>query len=540
MSVLIIDSLASNDGRRKYSRDAIGVGPRLLSGVFEKYNLKTQIARVEDLLEKGVSNLISQNEIFLISGMTVDLIAVKRVIRKIRQNNNKSQIILGGPILSDEELINSLEIDIGIIGEGERILADLIENSFSIDNFREKKSNQYYCIKFVKDKVLFKGIMCHTHSLFEEFSPSTEIIQNYPDYWFSKVYVEVVRGCSNHLRGDIVKINGGCNNCSLCDTLEVFSEEKCPEVIPPGCGFCSVPATFGPARSRNVQQIVKECNELLSKGVRRIILSAPGFLDYSRGKNNEPLFSPTYPTPNLEKIEELLSKLSEIRDQQKHICSISIENVKPSLVNPEVARIIGKYLPNTSISIGCETFDEDHSNKIGRPSKPSKALEAAKLFSENKISPHIYLIHSLPGETVNSVEITKRTIEENMLDFVEKITVYRYLPLPNSPFSVTDSPSPVGRHLLKIKREELKKTIIQFNLNKKKSLINAELTTIVAEKDKKREDTYICYPIFSGPAISVYSPSNIIKKVLTVKISAVISDKLVEGVIINEGESSLY
>ena len=195
VSVLIIDSLASNDGRRKYSRDAIGVGPRLLSGVFEKYNLNTQIARVEDLLEKGVSNLISQNEIFLISGMSVDLIAVKRIIRKIRQNNNESQIILGGPILSDEEIINSLEIDIGIIGEGERILADLIENSFSIDNFREKKSNQYYCIKFVKDKVLFKGFMNHTHSLFEEFSPSTEIIQNYPDYWFSKVYVEVVRGC---------------------------------------------------------------------------------------------------------------------------------------------------------------------------------------------------------------------------------------------------------------------------------------------------------------------------------------------------------
>ena len=534
MSVLIIDSLAANEGRRKYSRDAIGVGPRLLSGVFEKYNLKTQIVRVEDLLEKGVSNLIFQNEIFLISGMSVDLVAVKRVIRKIRQNNNKSRIILGGPILSDEELINSLEIDIGIIGEGERILADLIENSFSIDIFREKKSNQYYSIKFVKDKVLFKVFMSHTHSLFEEFSPSTEIIQNYPDYWFSKVYVEVVRGCSNHHRGDIVKLNGGCNNCRLCDTPEVFSEEKCPEVIPPGCGFCSVPATFGPARSRNVQQIVKECNELLSKGVRRIILSAPGFLDYGRGKNNEPLYSPTYPTPNLEKIEELLSKLSDIRDQQEHTCSISIENVKPSLVNPDVARIIGKYLPNTSISIGCETFDEDHSNKIGRPSKPSKALEAAKLFSENKIFPQIYLIHSLPGETVNSVEITKRTIEENVLDFVEKITVYRYLPLPSSPFSVTNSPSPVERHLLKIKREELKKTIIQFNLKKKKSLINAEIITIVAEKDKKREDTYICYPIFSGPAISVYSSSNIIKKVLTVKISGVISDKLVEGKIINE------
>ena len=98
-----------------------------------------------------------------------------------------------------------------------------------------------------------------------------------------------------------------------------------------------------------------------------------------------------------------------------------IENVKPSLVTPTIARTIGDALPDTPISIGCETFDENHSRKIGRPSAAVKAIEAAKMVTKNNIHPQIYLIHSLPGESVQSLDITRNVIEEELDEIAEDL-----------------------------------------------------------------------------------------------------------------------
>ncbi|MFW9852203.1 MAG: B12-binding domain-containing radical SAM protein [Candidatus Thorarchaeota archaeon] len=527
MKILIVDALAANEGRRKFSRDTIGVGPRLLAGICDKNSIFSKIVRVEDLLEKEVLSISDFNH-FLISAMSVDKIAVNRVIKLIRKKNNSAFILLGGPIASNKTELEGYDIDIAVIGEGERILNELILNNFSIDNLsseiniikREGKIN-LILKKEVKQKEIFK-----------EFYPSTSHITDYPDYWYSKVYVEIVRGCSNHYRGEIVRNEGGCSDCGNCDSPDSVLTDECPENIPPGCGFCSVPATFGPPRSKPIELIVDEVQSLFENGVRRVILSAPGFLDYYRNPENEEIFSPTKPSANIEKISELLTNLANVRDNQKHKCSISIENIKPSLVTPKTAEIIGKFLPNTSISIGCETFDEKHSDQIGRPPSPKKALEAAKLFMKNNIHPQIYLIHSLPGETVQTLEKTKDVVMNQLKDYAEKITVYKYLPLPNSPFTMTNTPFPVDRHLQKVKREELKKSIINFNLEKKHSLVDTYITSIVAEKDRTREKTYICYPLYSGPAISVKTEKDILGKLVKILIIGVVSDKLVSGKIV--------
>ena len=533
MKILILDALAANEGRRKYSRDAIGVGPRLIAGVSKKNNTVSKIIRVEDLLDNCQINIIDF-DIFLISGMSVDKIAVRRAIEYIRSIHNTAFIVLGGPIVSDRTELENYDIEIAVLGEGEQILNELIQNEFSINTLSTKDNK----IEKIGKITLVKREETKKKRIFEEFPPSISHITDYPDYWYSKVYVEVVRGCSNHYRGEIVRNEGGCSDCGNCNSPDEVFTEKCPENIPPGCGFCSVPATFGSPRSKSIEMIAEEVNSLFKEGVRRIILSAPGFLDYFRDPENNPIFSPTQPPANEEIISELLSKLASIRDNQNHICSISIENIKPSLVTPEIAKIIGKYLPNTSISIGCETFDEMHSKQIGRPPSPNKALEAARLLMENGIQSQIYLIHSLPGETVQTLEKTKNVVKNQLKNFAEKITVYKYLPLPNSPFTNTETPLPAERHLLKIKREELKQSIINFNLQKKQELVNSEIISIVAERDRIREQTYICYPLYSGPAISITSEKNILRKLVRILITGVISDKLVSGKIVEIVEDS--
>ncbi|MHA1199085.1 MAG: B12-binding domain-containing radical SAM protein [Candidatus Heimdallarchaeaceae archaeon] len=460
--------------------------------------------------------------------MSVDKIAVKRVINQISKVSNKTTTFLGGPIVSDSGFLKEIDISAGIVGEGEIVLEALLQNDFSIHGLKDNHPEQFELVEI--DRVwLIKQKELLSESVFERFLPSTSRIVDYPDFWFSKVYVEITRGCSNHYRGSIAKSHGECSDCGNCEDPDTVVTADCPEDIPPGCGFCSVPSTFGPPRSKSKELVVEEIKELLDKGVRRIILSSPGFFDYFRESNGHLTYSPTKPSPNLEKITDLLSELAQLRDEQEEICSISVENVKPSLVTEAGASVIGKYFPKTAISIGCETFDLGHSSAIGRPSSSNQALEAARLFRNEGIDPQIYLIHSLPGETADSLNTTREVVNGKLKDFAEKITVYKYLALPNSPFTVTNSPLPVERHLVKEIREKLKSDIIGFNRNKKKELIGKQLQLIVAEKDFQHKNHYFSYPIFSGPAVTIHSTEDILGKTVQAEVIKVITDRLVKA-----------
>ncbi|MCG3224545.1 MAG: hypothetical protein H7647_08770, partial [Candidatus Heimdallarchaeota archaeon] len=235
MSILIIDALAANEGRRRFSRDVIGVGPRLLAGICLKNNIDSQIARVEDIIEGKMESQIYDSNTILISAMSVDKIAVERALKKIREENAESLIILGGPILSEPEFLFTNEIDIGIVGEGEWVLDDLIKNDFSVNAFLEDKSKEDYFWTKEGKSFLIEQKNKKNLNAFDEFKPSVDNITDYPDYWFSKVYVEVVRGCSNHYRGEIVRDLGGCSNCGNCDDIDTIKHGDCPEDIPPGC-----------------------------------------------------------------------------------------------------------------------------------------------------------------------------------------------------------------------------------------------------------------------------------------------------------------
>ena len=529
MKILIIDALAANEGYRRFSRDAIGVGSRLLAGIIEKHHVSVKISRVEDFLFEKQENIKTYDS-FFISAMTVDLIAVEKAIEKIRRMQNNKNVIIGGPIANDIETVQYLNPDLAVQGEGEEIVDCLLESDLKIECFLEK--NEKFAVqKFRKRKYVVKLKQISKAEVFTKYKPSTKRIKDYPEYLSAKVYVEIVRGCSNHFRGDFVKKKGNCINCGNCDSPDTVMESKCPVDIPPGCGFCSVPAVFGPPRSKPLELVKEEVKKLFELGVKRIILSAPGFLDYMRG-NAHDLVSPTQPPANAEKIEELLATLTKIRDAQSSPCAISVENVKPSLVTEEIAKIMGKYLPNTAISIGCETFNAKHSKEIGRPSSPEQVLNAAKLFSKYGIKPQIYLIHSMPGETVQALNETIYTVKHKLWEIAEKITVYKYQSLPKSPFTTIGAELPVKRHLLIKKREELKEEIRKFNFEKKKAMIGQKILAIVSEKDWTDTQYLIAHPLYGGPVIKLKTDRDLMNKIVEVEITRAINDRIVMGKIV--------
>ena len=139
------------------------------------------------------------------------------------------------------------------------------------------------------------------------------------------------------MRARLALTEAECTGCGKCREGGLEERYYCPAGVPPGCGYCSVPSMFGPPKSRSVDGIVGEVGELISLGVRRIVLSAPDFLDYGRDLlvEPQPLTDPRHPEPNRSAIEDLLSWLKGLDAVAQGEVSIMIENIKGILATKE-------------------------------------------------------------------------------------------------------------------------------------------------------------------------------------------------------------
>ncbi len=54
MKALIVDALASGKGERKATRDAIGAGPRAVTGILESRGIEASIIEAETILTWGL------------------------------------------------------------------------------------------------------------------------------------------------------------------------------------------------------------------------------------------------------------------------------------------------------------------------------------------------------------------------------------------------------------------------------------------------------------------------------------------------------
>ncbi|MHC1591532.1 MAG: cobalamin-dependent protein, partial [Candidatus Helarchaeales archaeon] len=359
MKILIVDALGAGKGIRRFTRDVIGCGPRLIAGLIEEHvKQHAQIVLCEELS----SAHIHENDVLFISAMSMDFTAVKKTIRKWRKKKKKSLVVIGGPISTEpRKVLLQLGADLAVMGEAELTLLDFFSRGvFSAANELDDISlREIPGIAFrLKNQVIVnESRRFLTREEFNSFKPSIHHLKDYPNFSVARVHVETVRGCSNFHRPKLTLPNGKkCTECGRCEGT--LSERLyCPEGIPPGCGFCSVPSTFGPPKSRDVDNLTWEISELVELGVRRIVLSAPDFLDYYREELvlPDPLTDPFKPPANLDMLERLLDEIKNITTSQKEEVNISIENVKASLLDEQVVSLIARYLPGTTLSVGCES-----------------------------------------------------------------------------------------------------------------------------------------------------------------------------------------
>jgi len=302
----------------------------------------------------------------------------------------------------------------------------------------------------------------------------------------------------------------------------------CPEDIPPGCGFCSVPGTWGPPRSRSIEVIVEEVRELLDLGVHRIVLESPGFLDFMRGK--EPLTDPCHPPANLEAIRNLLDRLNALPQVVNKTAHITIENMKACLFSEDVAKTLVDSMMASSPNIGLETGSEKHLRDIGKCGSPDDVISAVQVASKYGMSPFVYFIYGLPGETeetVNeSIEIMKAVSEAG----AERIILYGFRALPGTAFE-NHPESSTKSELGMLLRNEADR----INREKKDNYLGKTIRGIAAEPSWVRHGYTMVNPLEEGPLMTVpggYSTGTLLK----VLISKVLSGGLVAGEVVQDEE----
>lgn len=534
MKILIVDALGSERGFRRFSRALIGAGPRMVAGVLDTFGIESQIITAEQFLLKNKPRIAADH--LLVSAMTMDYPAVKRIIKKWNKlpqiTKNNSVKLLGGPITAaSSNILLNLDFDIGIIGEAEGTLTDLIQHGLFQGGLHSNELELINGIVFRSQNDIIENPKRPylSKEQLNSFRASTKHVQDYPFYRAARVFVECVRGCSNFQRTKLqLPDDRMCNDCGTCSASDLAKRMDCPLEIPPGCGYCSVPSLYGPPRSRSFQNITTEIEELIALGVTRINLGASDFLDYQRDElvAPKPLTDPTVPSSNYREIERLLSKLANlISGTDVHIF---IENIKASLFTEQAAFLIASYLPNTVLSIGAETGSKNHSKLLGRSSPPQEVFNAIKVAKKHGLRVHVYFIHGLPGQTLQSAIQTRNFMKKVAREGVEKITVYKFKPLPLSAFE--DVPMPPSAPDDKAS-EIIANTAIKINREKKEGYLGTFERVIVSELSKQDKTKAIGYPLRGGPTILIDNAAKFLNKIVNVKINKVLSDKLLGGTI---------
>ncbi|MEM4718211.1 MAG: radical SAM protein [Desulfurococcaceae archaeon] len=488
--------MARFTGRRYATFDVVGAGPRVIAGISEKYG-EVEYYTYEKAIR--YQKALLGKDIVMISAMSTDLTAAKKISIILRSRGYRGLIIIGGPISFEyQKVLLEIPVDYVVVGEAEIPLGNLLSalQSKNLDPSRIPA----IAYRDRSGDVRLSSRHVHTPSeILNSIKPWTHVDKAFDYPCVYRFYVEVVRGCSNYYRPMINIPRHSCIHCFKCRSPVLEERLECPVGIPPGCGFCSVPYMFGPPRSRSVRSIVSEIEELLAHGARRVVLSAPDFLDYGRESLVKgPLTDPCSPPTNLKAVEDLLNSITSLEEVKTGRSVVMIENIKACLVNEEVGNVLGRYLKDTTVHIGLETgcnwFNE---NILGKPIYLEHVLRASKILRENGLRPYVYLMYDIPYASRKVYVDNINSIHKLAETGVEKITLYKFINLPGTAFSDL-KPEPVDIELV----NNLRKIVNKYNLAKKRELIGRKIEAWVLET---KRGVY-AYPVHHGPVILVETP----------------------------------
>ncbi|HME51950.1 MAG TPA: radical SAM protein [Candidatus Lokiarchaeia archaeon] len=537
MKALIIDAITLGEGRRDFTRDFIGAGPRMVAATIRARSKEFQvtIARGEDFIHSR-GRVGKGFDACFVSAMTMDKPSVATIAHTWKMINPEKPVIVGGPVaLEPRDLLRNHAVDAVVPGEAEQVLLDTLdivdagELATQVPDGFITRSN----LDGVEERHGYPSKWPSTGFIEHHVDPAIDLLRCYDNHWAARVYIECLRGCSNLARARIDNEAGqACEDCGFCDSDGNYDVTfSCPAGTLPGCGFCSTAAVSGPVRSFSEKYIIDQVARCIDLGCHRIVLGGSDFLEYQRESLMPPgSTTPAMSTPpNHDALDSIVSRFLDFTPIQQGDVQLFIENIKASLCDDESIRTIAR-IPGVSVSIGVESGSDEHLARIGKRYLTVATIKkAVSLLEKYKVRYHAYFIHSLPGQTpatvTGSVELMK-WLERNGVD---KITIYRFKPLPGTAFQ--------GMHVPKAKIDEAAPMIQEaerINEARKDGYVDTTCKVLIAEMDFRDKSSAIAYMLGGGPKVKLPGCRDLVNdmQMHLARITTVISDKMVEGTLL--------
>jgi radical SAM superfamily enzyme YgiQ (UPF0313 family) len=473
MKVLVIDAFA--EGEMKFNLQ-IGVGPRLIATVISESGVECDLVWFRRIHKNP--KILRNYDLILVSGFTASNELIESLSKLASIENPSAVKILGGPIAFDpNDYFKESEFDISVVGEGEKAIVELIKSGFDRGLMKDIKGIAF------KDgnEVVYTGQRPPLDKKELARIPDTKYVKAYPFYKFARVTVECVRGCSNFNRPKLELADGTiCIECGNCETKDLKERLQCPVEIQPGCGYCCVPHIFGPPRSREKEAIKKEIQSLIDVGVSKISLTAPDLLDYKREElvAGEPLTDPFWPEPNYDEIEKLLSSISALEEVNESVF-ISLDELKPTLLNERILKILAKHLPGSPLVLVCESGSHGQLNELGRPFPVEKNVELTRIARKLGLIPLTFFINWLPNQTQERTNQTLQLMEKLEQAGCKRMLCYRLAALPATAFYGMKIYEDAELNIPILKKAE------ELNLKSTMQYLGRELDVVVVKENHK-------------------------------------------------------
>ncbi|HPT18552.1 MAG TPA: methyl-coenzyme M reductase glutamine C-methyltransferase [Methanothrix sp.] len=318
---------------------------------------------------KITTDLQSQGEATLISLFSTLQLLDEKIRDFVSSIDN---VYIGGPVgLCPEMVLGELDARAVVTGEGEEIVADLVEKGpegLSGVAYRENGT-------IIKNPSRPAESLDHVLPLI----PDDLCRQNVRG---ANIYIETHRGCLGN------------------------------------CTFCQVPRFFGRSiRSRSIENIVAEVEELKRRGVARVAISGgTGSLFGYRNKVNREAFV------------QMIRSLSAILGKR----NLSVPDMRVDLVDEAVLQAVRDYTIGW-VFFGLESGSDCMLKAMRKGVTRADNLQAVKLARSLGVKVGGSFIVGYPGETREDFEETLRFAEEAMLD---DVFVSIAEPIPKTPLAV--------------------------------------------------------------------------------------------------------
>lgn len=398
---------------------------------------------IQAFLEKGykIVDFTEKSDIYIINTCTVTSISDKKsrqMIRRTKQLNPEAIVVAVGcyaQVAKDKlEEIKDIDLILGI-------------------------SEKTEIIKYVEEEI-------------KERNPKTYI----SDVMHQKQFVDF--GSVNYTDKNrvAIKVQDGCNQF---------------------CTYCIIPYARGRIRSRKIENVKKEIEDLAKKGIKEIVITGIHVASYGK---------------DLEENIGLIDLLEEI-NKIDGIERIRLSSLEPTLITEEFVKRLSKLSKicdhfHLSLQSGCnETL-----KRMNRHYNTEEFKKATELL--RKAYPNVALttdiIVGFPGETEEEFNIT--------YDFLKEINFYKMHVFKYSPRHGTKAekmPNQIDGNI----KEERSKKLIELSdkneINQNKRYINKNLDVLIEEFEegyyKGHTTNYIMVKIQENT-------NNLQNKIVTVKI----------------------